>query len=98
MLLLLSLLLLPTTEVTIGLCNCIPRQEDVHAALNHLFVSFLFVFQNDNDLIDNDNAGQSPAAQAVVLKLFSYLLSSYTLVSFSRFRSLFYFPRSPFFR
>lgn len=30
---------------------------------------FSFVFQNDNDndLIDNDNAGQSPAAQAVVL-------------------------------
>lgn len=32
-------------------------------------MSFLFIFQNDNDLIDNDNAGQSPAAQAVVLTL-----------------------------
>lgn len=55
------------------------------AVLNHLFVSFLFVFQNDNDLIDNDNAGQSPAAQAVVLTftLTYYLLhtiSSYVLL------------------
>lgn len=39
----------------------------VTQVFNHLLVSFLFVFQNDNDLIDNDNAGQSPAAQAVVL-------------------------------
>lgn len=61
-----------------------PRQEDVHAALNHLFVSFLFVFQNDNDLIDNDNAGQSPAAQAVVLtfSLTYYHLNTVSFVSF----------------
>lgn len=43
------------------------NRKDIHASSNHLLVSFLFVFQNDNDLIDNDNAGQSPAAQAVVL-------------------------------
>lgn len=46
---------------------------------NHLLVSFLFIFQNDNDLIDNDNAGQSPAAQAVVLT-FSLLLIYYLLL------------------
>lgn len=47
----------------------ISATEGFTATLNHLFVSFLFIFQNDNDLIDNDNAGQSPAAQAVVLTL-----------------------------
>ena len=39
---------------------------------------FFFVLQNDNELIDNDNAGQSAAAQAVVLTLFSYLNSFLT--------------------
>lgn len=47
----------------------ISAKEGLAAAFNHLLVSFLFIFQNDNDLIDNDNAGQSPAAQAVVLTL-----------------------------
>lgn len=53
----------------------ISESKDIHATLNHLLVSFLFVFQNDNDLIDNDNAGQSPAAQAVVLT-FSLIIFS----------------------
>lgn len=53
-----------------------PNRRGVHSTCNHLLVSFLFIFQNDNDLIDNDNAGQSPAAQAVVLtfSLTYYLL------------------------
>lgn len=54
-------------------------------------MSFLFVFQNDNDLIDNDNAGQSPAAQAVVLTFsltYYYLLSIlFRFILAVRFRS-----------
>lgn len=51
-------------------------------------MSFLFVFQNDNDLIDNDNAGQSPAAQAVVLTFsLTYYLTYYYLILLT----LFYF-------
>lgn len=45
-------------------------------------MSFLFVFQNDNDLIDNDNAGQSPAAQAVVL---TFTLTYYLILTLFRF-------------
>lgn len=45
-------------------------------------MSFLFVFQNDNDLIDNDNAGQSPAAQAVVL---TFSLTYYLILTLFRF-------------
>lgn len=42
--------------------------------LSIIYLWFFFVLQNDNDLIDKDNAGQSAAAQAVVLTLFfSYL-------------------------
>lgn len=48
-------------------------------------MSFLFVFQNDNDLIDNDNAGQSPAAQAVVLT-FSL---TYLIILIRSFRFIF---------
>jgi len=53
------------------------NRKNVHTTFNHLLVSFLFVFQNDNDLIDNDNAGQSPAAQAVVL---TFSLTYYYLI------------------
>lgn len=58
----------------------ISATEGSTAALNHLFVSFLFVFQNDNELIDNDNAGQSPAAQAVVLTILLLLSSQHCSV------------------
>lgn len=69
------------------------NQRKFHATFNHLLVSFLFVFQNDNDLIDNDNAGQSPAAQAVVLTFsltyyYYYLLSTlFRFILAVRFRS-----------
>lgn len=56
--------------------------KDIHTSFNHLLVSFFFVFQNDNDLIDNDNAGQSPAAQAVVL---TFSLTYYLILTLFRF-------------
>lgn len=55
-------------------------------------MSFLFVLQNDNDLIDNDNAGQSPAAQAVVLTFSLTYCHLNTVLSFT-----FFFVHSPFF-
>lgn len=58
------------------------NRKYVHTSYNHLLVSFLFVFQNDNDLIDNDNAGQSPAAQAVVL---TFSLTYYLILTLFRF-------------
>lgn len=58
------------------------NRKDVHTSFNYLLVSFLFVFQNDNDLIDNDNAGQSPAAQAVVL---TFTLTYYLILTLFRF-------------
>lgn len=58
------------------------NRKDVRTSFNHLLVSFLFVFQNDNDLIDNDNAGQSPAAQAVVL---TFSLTYYLILTLFRF-------------
>lgn len=51
--------------------------KDSRNSQSSLLVSFLFIFQNDNELIDNDNAGQSPAAQAVVLTFsLTYILNT----------------------
>lgn len=55
-------------------------QKDLQT-LSLIFIS-LFILQIDNDLIDNDSAGQYPAAQAVVLIFYHNIYIYFFIISF----------------